>query len=200
MRPGGEEGQSRAAPESPSAALELARAEADAGLTGRALESYARAERLAGGLSAVKRKWLDETVRTEKHALLLEAARRTGAAKRWDEADGLFKQAADAEFAAPVTPARIALETAELWKTAGRADRAAAVGQAISGVKELSGLMVRDETGVPRHAAELVCLSRPAATFAAQDAVSEQAPPSQPPYFRSWQAAARPWRNPTVRP
>ena len=41
MRLEEKEGQSRAEPESPAAALELARAEADAGLTGRALESYA---------------------------------------------------------------------------------------------------------------------------------------------------------------
>ncbi len=46
MRLEEKEGWSRAEPESPSASLELARAEADAGLTGRALESYARGERL----------------------------------------------------------------------------------------------------------------------------------------------------------
>ena len=193
MRLEEKEGQSLAEPESPSAALELARAEADSGLTGRALESYARAERLAVGLSPVKRKRLGETVRREKHALLLEAGRRAETAKRWDEADGLFKQASDTEFAAPLRLQAL-LETAALWKTAGRPGRAAAVGQAILGAKELAGLMVMDAAGVPRRAAEL--FAEQPKQSAARDATPEQAPPSQPPYFRSWQAALDPGETP----
>ena len=75
--------------------------------------------RLGAGLSAVKQKRLGETVWKEKHALLLDAGRRAQTAKRWDEADGFFKQASDAEFAAPLRLQAL-LETAALWKAAGR--------------------------------------------------------------------------------
>src|SRR5205814_2290035 len=56
------EKQSRAEPESPAATLDLARAEADAGLTERALESYGRAVRLSAALSPPKRRRLDEAM------------------------------------------------------------------------------------------------------------------------------------------
>ena len=74
------EKESRAKPDSPPVALQLARAEADASLIDRALESYGRAERLGAALSPAKRRRLDETVRKEKHALLLETGRRAAAA------------------------------------------------------------------------------------------------------------------------
>ena len=85
----------------------------------------------------------------DKHALLLEAGRRAGAAKHWDEAAGYFKQAAATEFAAPLRLQAL-LETAALWKTAGQGDRAAAVRRTIADAKDLAGLMVMDDAGVPR--------------------------------------------------
>jgi outer membrane protein assembly factor BamB len=187
------EKQSRAEPESPAAALELARAEADAGLTGRALESYARAERLGAALSAPKRKRLGETVRMDTHATLLEAGRRAGAAKRWDDADGYFKQAASAEFAAPLRLQAL-LERAALWKTAGYADRAAVVLRNIRDVKELLALPVMDAAGVPRPAGEFV--SAKSVDEPQPPVAPEQAPLPQPPYFRSWQATLDPGETP----
>ena len=189
MRLEEKEGQSRAEPESPSAALELARSEADAGLTGRALESYARAERLGVGLSAVKRKRLGETVRREKHALLLDAGRRAETAKRWDEADGLFKQASIAEFADP-SRLQALLETAALWKSAGRDDRAAVARQTILDAKGLADLTVMDEAGTPRRPGDFVA-AHTADPPKRHDAATEPAP-CPPPYFRVWQAALDP--------
>ena len=98
----------------------------------------------------MKRKRLGETVRKEKHALLLDAGRCAEAAKGWDEADGYFKQASAAEFTAPLRLQAL-LETAALWKTAGRNDRAADVRRTILDAKELAGLMVTDGAGVPRR-------------------------------------------------
>lgn len=86
----------------------------------------------------------------DKHALLLEAGQRAGAAKHWDEAAGYFKQAAATEFAAPLRLQAL-LETAALWKTAGQGDRAAAVRRTIADAKDLAGLMVMDDAGVPRR-------------------------------------------------
>ena len=69
----------------------MARAEADAGLTERALASFDRAERLAAALSPPKQRRLDAAVGQGRFDLYMDAGRRAAAAKRWDDAEGYFK-------------------------------------------------------------------------------------------------------------
>ena len=128
----------------------------------------------------------------EKHALLLEAGRRARDARRWDEADGYFKEAAAAEFAAPLRLQAL-LETAVLSKGAGQADRAAAVRRTIVVAKDLPGLMVMDGAGVPRRAADFLA---PVTDPPKRVLAPQQTPLSQPPYFRSWQAVLDPGETP----
>jgi outer membrane protein assembly factor BamB len=193
------EKQSRAAPDSAAATLELARAEADAGLTEGALESFGRAERLAAALSPPKRRRLDEAVRQGKYDLVMEAGRRAEAARRWDEADGYFKEASAEAFPPPLRLQAL-LETAALWKTAGQPDRAAAVWRGVQSRDELRGLIIEDEAGLPRSAAAFATarLGEASKRHGAATPRAALDPPAAvtPPFSRSWQAALDPGEAP----
>ena len=195
MRLPEKERESRTEPESATAALGVARAEADAGLTDRALKDYDRAEHLGAALSPVKRKRLGETVRNERHALLLVNGRSAAAARRWDEAEGLFKQASAAEFSAPLRLQAL-LETAALWKTAGQPDRVAAVWLAIQSTNDFRGLTVEDATRLPQNAAVFAAGQSGGIQKRPDPPARDRGPPplllAEPPYSRTWQAAFDP--------
>jgi outer membrane protein assembly factor BamB len=146
------EGESKKEPESAAAALELGRAEADAGLTERALETFVRAERLAAG--PPRRKALAAAARAGRHATLLAAAGRAAAARDWEEAEGFFGKAAAPEFPPALRLAALA-RAAETWRAAHRPVGAVAAWQAILSAEVLRGLPMRDDSGAPWAAAEL---------------------------------------------
>jgi outer membrane protein assembly factor BamB len=154
-----------------STVLDLAKAEADAGLLGRALESCVRAERLAGTAGGRDR------ARAEKHRVLLETARRAAGEKKWDEAAAVLDKAMASEF-----PVRARLtakaQAGELWQTAGRPERAVSAWQAILSSDEWRALSVQDRSGIPQTAAAVAAeqIARLlAADSAAYEATEKQA-------------------------
>jgi outer membrane protein assembly factor BamB/tetratricopeptide (TPR) repeat protein len=128
----------KAAPESADAELAVARSEGDGGLVGRAVQSYARAERLSKHDGRLRQK-----ARSERQRLWLDAGRRAAEARRWPEANDAFVQATAAGFS-PVRRAEAFLEAGAAWQTAGRTDDAAAAWQAILDDADLRDSRVRD--------------------------------------------------------
>jgi outer membrane protein assembly factor BamB/tetratricopeptide (TPR) repeat protein len=146
------EQDARREPTSAPALLELARAEANAGLTGRALESFTRAERLATPTEKQGAR-LREEARAGRQALLLERASRAAQGKRWDEAEAALKQAAG-DFSLGARLQALA-RTAQVWQEAGEPARAVAAWQAVLDADDLRGLQAYGRDSVPAPAGAL---------------------------------------------
>jgi outer membrane protein assembly factor BamB/tetratricopeptide (TPR) repeat protein len=139
--------QVRAAPKSARARIDLARSEADAGLTDRALVSFLEAEHLADQ----EKPHLRDQARGERQVLLLETASRAAVEKRWSATETALR---DAVALAPSPRARLdaLIQAALIWQDAGQPARALPAWQAILNTAELRSLQVHDPTRTPQPA------------------------------------------------
>jgi outer membrane protein assembly factor BamB len=128
----------KVAPTSATAALALARSEADASLFSKAAENYARAEQLASRATGLGR-----VAREERQGIWLDAGRRALESQHWDEAKGAFGRAAGAEFP-PADRARALLEAADAWKGCARWDEQEATLRAVLDSEELRETRLSD--------------------------------------------------------
>jgi outer membrane protein assembly factor BamB/tetratricopeptide (TPR) repeat protein len=136
-------------PNSAPALLELGRAEADAGLTQQAIQTFLRAEeRASRGTTAFYRRQLVEQSRDARQHALLEAGRRAGKRKQWEEAASALQQAAEVPLP---PPARLHALTraAQSWQDAEQLARALAAWETILADPTLRHLQVLDTTGTP---------------------------------------------------
>ena len=141
--------EAAAHPEAALARYLLARAEADAGITAQAEESFSQAERPAqpGEL------YHDVALRgrrSGRHRFFLVEAEQARTMKHWDKAAAQLDRAAAAEFSISERLQSLARQ-ADLWTEAARPDRAVAVWQTILG-----------DDAAPRRL--VTAIRRPAAT------------------------------------
>jgi outer membrane protein assembly factor BamB len=174
---GAREAGARSDPASAAARLALARAEADAGLAGRARASFTRAEEMAARLPAPEGRRLRERVRAERRWALLEAGRRAAESGRPADAARDLGEAAAGAPAADRLDALV--RTAEAWQEAGQPAKAIAAWQSVLAEDDLRDRTARGQDGLPRRAGELAAV-RIAALYresgaAAYAAVEEQA-------------------------
>jgi outer membrane protein assembly factor BamB len=150
--------QTRREPTSAAAALALARAEADAGNVTGALESFDRAEKLAGAQAGSRRaRDSSEQARAERQRLLLRAAARAGGERRWDEVQALFDRAVK-ESVPVAARLRARMEAARVWQEGHQFAHALSAWEAILADAELRDLQVRGADGRPVRAADQALL------------------------------------------
>ncbi len=139
--------QAHANPQSPGARLALAHAEADAGLTDRALATAGKVERLAAGLPPGAGRHFVIEARQLRHCLLLSAARSAAGEQRWADAEAALKQAARLGLS-PEAELLALVRTAELREQARDFRGAVAAWQAVLSGDTLRDLPVEDD-GTP---------------------------------------------------
>ena len=141
----------REQPDSALAHYYLAAAEADAGEFVHAEKDLRAAERLASGEEQVAGRQLADLLRQDRHDLLLRAAGRAAAGKRWQEAAALLSSAAGADFP-PRSRLRALARLCGLWRRAGQPARTADVCRAILAEKALHREHLPDVSGNPQSA------------------------------------------------
>src|SRR5262249_39511975 len=124
-------------------------AQADAEQFGRAVENFRMAERLATNRDRVEGKPLGEVSRRERHCVLLRWASAARAAKRWEDAAAELTHAAGNDFV-PADRLRAVRALCELWRQAGKPDRAALVCQRVLSDRSLQRAHVIDVAGNPQ--------------------------------------------------
>lgn len=132
----------RQQPESVPARCRLAAAQADAGQFAQAGETLRAAERLAG-------RPLPDSLRRQRHDLLLRSAEQAADARRWQEAADALIRAADSDFTAAERLQALA-RLCGVWRQAGQRERAAAVCRAILADKTLTREHLADADGNPQ--------------------------------------------------
>jgi outer membrane protein assembly factor BamB len=142
------ERQAKEEPKSAAAHLELGRAEADAGLSQRALESFACAEHLAGPDNRHQGKWLRDRARAGRHRVLIDQASRALEAKRWDEAADLLDRAVAKEFPQPLRLDALT-RLAAFQEAVGRPVQALTVWEKMQTEPDLANGQLLDEAGNP---------------------------------------------------
>jgi cytochrome c-type biogenesis protein CcmH/NrfG len=115
----------KAIPNSPTAAIALARARADNGQFADAAESYRRAERLAGRDPGLRR-----IARDERQSAWIEATHQAVERKDWKHAKEAIDNATAVEFSAP-SRARVLVEYAKALETAALLAEEASTWQAV---------------------------------------------------------------------
>jgi outer membrane protein assembly factor BamB/tetratricopeptide (TPR) repeat protein len=187
------EAEARGRPDSATALLELARAEADAGMTARADETFQRAEEKARRWPPSRRKQLLEQARRARQTALLEAAQRAARMNRWAETSTALRRAAEVPLS---DRGRLYALTraARIWENAGQIDDALQVWRSIRSDEALQSIPTIDELDRPATAgaAAEVVIARlrgeqpaPAPQPSAAGARTNSSPPSLP-LLRSW--------------
>ncbi|HZY89419.1 MAG TPA: PQQ-binding-like beta-propeller repeat protein, partial [Gemmataceae bacterium] len=137
------ERQARDHPDSAGALLALARAEADAERTNRALANAEWSERVALALPPNRGRHFVSEARRLRHGLLLKSARAAAKEKRWADSKAALKQAAGPEFA-PAARLLALVRTATLLEEAGDFHGTVAAWQAILTADPMRGHQVYD--------------------------------------------------------
>ncbi len=141
--------EARRQPNSAPVLLELGRAEADAGLTEQAIQTFLQAEeRLRGGEKPQAAKNLLKQARSERQRVLLESARRALKSERWEDAATALRGAAEVSLS-PRGRLRALTRAAQLWHDAGQSERGIAVWETILADNALRSIQVIDKHGTP---------------------------------------------------
>jgi outer membrane protein assembly factor BamB len=143
------EKEAKAEPESARAQLILARARADRGRVGEALQAFAAAEKLTAGAAGYSAKQTRRAAQAERHELALTCLEQSVRGKRWKDADAIVKQTAAVP---PRARLRSLVRAAGLWREAGDLKRAADAWRAVLAAEELRDLAVEDANGLPSAA------------------------------------------------
>lgn len=183
--------QAQIHPDSPTALLELARAEVDDGRSADALRTFRRAESKTQDLPASRRKQIIGRLRTEQQALLLEMARRAAGAKRWDEAESAIQQAL-AVLLPPRGRLHALLRAAQIWLDAGETGRCDSLWEAILSDEQLRQIQVINKNGNPMSAADSAADHLGVPSVAATRRGAGKSAPlrvaAKLPLFRTWHA------------
>jgi outer membrane protein assembly factor BamB len=141
--------EARQHPHSPSAQLQLARAEADAAHDDEALRTFRRVEEFLHRepKTSDAKKLLVQSL-TAKQNLLLAMAQRATENKRWQDAENALGRA-EASSLSPRYRLHALLRAAQIWQNAKQSDRAAAVWKSIRADPTLRALPVIDRQGRP---------------------------------------------------
>jgi outer membrane protein assembly factor BamB len=170
--------QAKAAPDSAAAHYQLALAEADAGLSDRALASFQRAQQLAKDGKSPGPLPISQASRAGRHEVLLEQAHRAALANRWEDAADCLRRAAAEEFAV-ADRLRALARQGSLWLEAGQLARAVAAWQSILADDTLRRARMNDTDGNAQSAATLASVQIDAVIRAhgpqAYEAVEKQA-------------------------
>jgi outer membrane protein assembly factor BamB len=176
-------------PNSATALLQLARAEADAGHNEEALSLFLRLEALLKRepeTSATK-KLLAQSL-SAKQNVLLAMAQRAAEDKRWRDADSALQRAAEIPLP-PRYRLHALLRAAQIWEDAKQAHRASAIWESIQTDASLRTIPVMDRQGRPISIAARSAASqkqgREIPVFANGSRLNTI--PS-PPLFRTWHA------------
>jgi outer membrane protein assembly factor BamB len=148
-----EEAAARQAPQSPRARLALARAEADRGLSARALGSLEQVHRLVGDAPGHSGQVLLRQARQERLRVHFADARRCAKAKENARADAALRAAAIGQPAG--ARLRLRIQAARLWEAVGEPARAVEAWQGILEAADLRGLAVAGEEGLSSTSAGL---------------------------------------------
>ncbi len=142
-------GEARQHPHSPSALLQLARAEADATHDTEALGTFRRVEEILGRepKTSDAKKLLAQSLTAKQH-LLLAMAQRAAEDRRWQDAENALQRAAAISLS-PRYRLHALLRAAQIWQNAKQTERAAAVWQSIRAEPTLRALPVIDRQGHP---------------------------------------------------
>jgi outer membrane protein assembly factor BamB len=185
--------EARQRPDSAAALLELGRAEADARLTERAVETFQRAEEKASRAPQTHRRKLLEQARRERQSALLQAGQGAARMSRWDEAATALRRAAEVPLSDRGRLYALT-RTARIWEGAGQIESALQVWQSIRADEALQSIPITDDLDRPATAgtAADVAIARlrgqqPAPAVPPSSARSEaNAPPASVPLFRAW--------------
>ena len=141
--------EARQHPHSPSALLQLARAEADAAHDDEALGAFRRVEEILGHEPKTSdAKKLPVQLLTAKQNLLLAMAQRAAKDRSWQDVENALQRAA----AIPLSPhyrLHALLRAAQIWQNAKQTDRASTVWQFIRADPTLRALPVIGRQGHP---------------------------------------------------
>jgi outer membrane protein assembly factor BamB len=140
-------------PDSASARIHLAIAQADAGFPNLAEENLSRAEQLANSEHSV----LSEQALAARHDLLLDLASQAETRREWDKAGSVLEKAAAPEFS-PSSRGQALARQAALWTRAKQPGRAVAAWQSILDDPALRASRVEDANDNPQNAATLATI------------------------------------------
>ncbi|HWG43495.1 MAG TPA: PQQ-binding-like beta-propeller repeat protein [Gemmataceae bacterium] len=145
--------EARRHPQSIPLLLEQGRAEADAGLTEQAIQTFRQVEkRLQVSAKPSAAKKLLQQAHSERQCALLESARYAVKAEHWEDAATAFRQAAEVPLSARAR-LHVLTRAAQLWQDAEQSDRAIAVWETILADDALRSIQVIDKHGTPGSAA-----------------------------------------------
>jgi outer membrane protein assembly factor BamB len=176
-------------PNSATALLHLARAEADAGHDDAALRTFRRLEALLGREPRTRRtkKLLTQSL-TAKQNVLLAMAQRAAEEKRWEDAENDLRRAAEIPLP-PRYRLHALLRAAQIWQDAKQVNRASAIWKSIRADESLRTIPLIDRQGRPISiAARLPASQKPARENPAFAYNSPTNAAASLPLFRAWHA------------
>ncbi|MBY0526093.1 MAG: PQQ-binding-like beta-propeller repeat protein [Gemmataceae bacterium] len=140
--------EAAAQPASALVQFRLALAQADSGQDADAVESLTKAERLAAG-ERRQMSLLHSRARSMRHELLTLMAERAAQEKQWDAATGHLARAAASDFP-PTWRLHAIVRSVDLWKQAGRFERAVEAWQSVLMDDDLRATIAANPSGLPQ--------------------------------------------------